>query len=538
VSTLRVLHLEDSSDDAELTQRFVQSHFGPCDWVLARNAQEFVSALEREPIDLIISDSRVPGFAPREALELVKTQAPRLPFIYLSGAINPSEAAKGIDAGADDVISKQELWRLLPALKRAEARKTTIGQIHARAQTLSRIIEVVRSLSLCRSVEEIAKVVRRSARELVDAEGATFVLNEDGQCYYVDEDAVTPLWKGQRFPLNTCISGWVMQSKQQVCIPDIYADARIPHSAYRPTFVKSLVMTPIRQTAPVGAIGVYWAASKQASADELDILQALADTTSVAMENIQVYQNLERRVAERTAQLQTAMEEIQSFSYSVSHDLRAPLRAVRSFAAILNERCGDVLGAEGKSDLNRILKAGERMNALIEDLLRLAKITSTEVQPQWVNLSAMAQDILSDMHAQDSARTMDWALQPDVQAWGDPSLLRILLENLLNNAWKYTGGRERPHIEFGVRQDTEERNVYYIGDNGVGFDMCDASRLFAPFQRLHQASEFAGTGVGLATVQRVIAKHGGRIWAESAPDRGARFYFTLPETPTPTTYID
>ncbi len=169
-----------------------------------------------------------------------------------------------------------------------------------------RLIRAVQELSMARSLDAVAEIVRHAARELVGADGATFVLRDGEQCFYKDEDAISPLWKGQRFPLQACISGWAMLNRQAAVIEDIYLDGRIPHAAYRPTFVKSLVMVPIRTLDPIGAIGTYWASQHRATAGQVEMLQALADATSVALENVQVYAELERRVAQRTAQLAEA----------------------------------------------------------------------------------------------------------------------------------------------------------------------------------------------------------------------------------------
>lgn len=179
---------------------------------------------------------------------------------------------------------------------------------------MERLVQAVQELSLARSLREIQRIVRTSARELIGCDGTTFVLRDGGMCYYADEDAIAPLWKGSRFPMATCISGWVMLNRAAAVIPDIYVDARIPHAAYRPTFVQSLVMVPIRKLDPVGAIGAYWAVERTATPHEVSLLQALADSTSIAMENVQVYAELEQRVRDRTADLEQANEEIRQLS--------------------------------------------------------------------------------------------------------------------------------------------------------------------------------------------------------------------------------
>lgn len=179
---------------------------------------------------------------------------------------------------------------------------------------MERLMRAVQELSLARSLPEVQRIVRTSARELTGCDGATFVLRDNGKCFYADEDAIAPLWKGSRFPMEICISGWAMLNRDAAVIRDIYQDSRIPHEAYRPTFVKSLVMVPIRKLDPIGAIGNYWAHERQPSEQEIALLQALADSTSVAMENVAVYSELEQRVRDRTAELEQANEEIQQLS--------------------------------------------------------------------------------------------------------------------------------------------------------------------------------------------------------------------------------
>lgn len=179
---------------------------------------------------------------------------------------------------------------------------------------MERLLQAVQELSMARSLDTIQRIVRTAARELTGCDGATFVLRDNGKCYYADEDAIAPLWKGNRFPMEICISGWAMLNREAAVIPDIYLDNRIPHAAYRPTFVKSLVMVPIRKLEPVGAIGNYWAHERQPTEQEVTLLQALADATSIAMENVQIYAELEQRVRDRTAELERAYEEIRQVS--------------------------------------------------------------------------------------------------------------------------------------------------------------------------------------------------------------------------------
>jgi signal transduction histidine kinase len=396
----------------------------------------------------------------------------------------------------------------------------------ARSNPAERLINAVQELSLARDLATVMEIVRRAARELTGADGATFVLRDRDQCYYVEENAIEPLWKGKRFPMSACISGWAMLNKQSAVIEDIYADPRIPADAYRPTFVKSLAMVPIRVTDPVGAIGNYWAAPHKATEAEVKLLQALANSTSIAMENVQLYGELEQRVQERTAQLEAANQELEAFSYSVSHDLRAPLRHMEGFSKLLLEKSAG-LGEDGRDYLQHIRSATARMGQLIDDLLKLSRVSRAEIVKESVDLSQMAGEIAADLRRSSPAREVEFAIAEGVTADGDPRLLRVAMENLLSNAWKYTSKKPRARISFGCKRAGDESGVYFVQDDGAGFDMAYAGKLFAPFQRLHADSEFSGTGIGLATVARIIHKHGGHIRAEAAEGKGAIFSFTL-----------
>lgn len=237
-------------------------------------------------------------------------------------------------------------------------------------------------------------------------------------------------------------------------------------------------------------------------------------------------QKLNEDLKQRAAQLEAANRELEAFSYSVSHDLRAPLRSIDGFSHVLLEDYSEQLPDEGKGYLERVRAAAQRMAILIDDLLNLSRLTRTALQPKFINLSQMVEEIAQSLQESQPNRQVSFLITPDLMVEGDPRLLHVVLENLLSNAWKFTSRQAEPVIEFGQKAHVKER-TFYVRDNGVGFDMAYADKLFGVFQRLHSISEFPGTGVGLATVQRIIAIHGGRIWAESAEGKGAAFYFTL-----------
>ena len=236
---------------------------------------------------------------------------------------------------------------------------------------------------------------------------------------------------------------------------------------------------------------------------------------------------LEQRVIERTAQLEVANQELKAFSYSVAHDLRTPLRGIDGFSQLLVEEYANRLDETGQDYLRRIRAGAQRMGALIDAFLTLAGIARTPIVWARVNLSATAHTVAAELQQNGSPRQVEFCIAADVIADGDPRLLRAVLENLLGNAWKFTAHHPRARIEFGVLTPPDGPRVFFVRDDGAGFDMAYANKLFDPFQRVHHGMEFPGTGVGLAIVQRILHRHGGRIWAEAAVEQGATFYFTL-----------
>jgi signal transduction histidine kinase len=239
-------------------------------------------------------------------------------------------------------------------------------------------------------------------------------------------------------------------------------------------------------------------------------------------------------LAQSNAELVVANVELESFSYSVSHDLRAPLRAIDGFSHALLEDYAGSLDDPGKDYLNRIHAATQRMSSLIDDLLNFSRLSLTPMQTQIIDISALARSIVSELRIAQPKRQIEVRIVDGLEAPADPGLVRVALENLLSNAWKFTSARACAHIEFG-QTEVNGTLAFFVRDDGAGFDPAYAGRLFGAFQRLHDVTEFAGTGIGLATVQRIVQRHGGRVWAKSAVDCGATFYFTLSKTAGPRT---
>lgn len=258
-----------------------------------------------------------------------------------------------------------------------------------------------------------------------------------------------------------------------------------------------------------------------------ELQEAIARATAAEQEVQKLNHHLQRRLDELAA----VNQELESFSYSVSHDLRAPLARMQGFSRALMEFHAGSLDEQGALYLNRIGSAAEKTIQLVDDLLRLSRLTRAELNRQPVDLSDIVRSIIAELESRDAGRTVEFRVAPEAQTFGDANLLRAALANLLENAWKFTGGVAHAVIEFGA-QFADGPPVFYIRDNGAGFEMGKAQKLFTPFHRLHSAAQFEGTGIGLATVERIIRRHGGRIWAEAEVNRGATFYFTFPSKAT------
>lgn len=387
---------------------------------------------------------------------------------------------------------------------------------------VEKLLSVVQQLSLARDLDSVTEVVREAARELTGADGATFILREGENCYYADESAIAPLWKGSRFAMDTCISGWVMQHSIPVKIRNIYLDSRIPINLYHPTFVKSMAMVPIRKSDPIGAIGIYWAEARDPSEEEMGILQALADTTSVALENVALVNQLQNKIAE----LEESNFELSCFAWAASHDLQEPLRSITTQVELLERRYHDKLDDKAFGHIRVATENARRLQRLIGDLVihaRAGKSESFKIVPLAEILCTVLED-LSFMIAETEAKIEIGDL-PVVR--GNPHLLACLLRNLLSNAMKFRKPTVAPQITVYSMAHGNEWKVS-VRDNGIGMPEDFYNRVFGLFQRANPQNIYAGSGVGLATCKKIAALHGGRIWAEQAPPEGCEFCFTLP----------
>lgn len=297
-------------------------------------------------------------------------------------------------------------------------------------------------------------------------------------------------------------------------------------------------VTQLTETAHAIAEGDYKARADAKGNNEFSELAAtfnhMTDRLHTAQQQLlqneaelkQLNVELEHRVVERTRQLETVNEELESFNYSVAHDLRSPLRSIDGFSRVLSNKYHDQLDATGRDWLERICRASQRMGYLIDDMLQLSKVARSPLKLEQVDLSKMAEAVADDLRKTGPGRQVRFVVQQGLSAQADPGLLRTAMDNLLGNAYKFTGKKTEAEIEFGAR-NIDAENVFFVRDNGEGFNMEYAHKLFGAFQRLHSISEFEGTGIGLATVQRIIRRHNGKVWAEAIEGQGATFYFTL-----------
>lgn len=390
------------------------------------------------------------------------------------------------------------------------------------------LVDVIHELSMASTLKAVTRITTIAAREIAGSSGSTFILREGGLCYYVDEDAISPLWKGERFPMAACISGWAMIHKQSVLIPDIYKDERIPHDAYRPTFVKSLCMIPIRAEDPIGVIGNYWSDGYLPSKEEIHILQILANSTAIALNNLELKKNIIEFDQVRNTMIDR-QKDLEAAIHTLAHDLRNPLSTLMLMAQALEVKLGTDLAEKNNKYFLTIHRTGNQMNEQIKRMLSLYGILQRKLECERIDITEMAEKIAVDLKNKFPERKISFEIDSGLTAMADPVLIQVAMENLIGNAVKYTGKKELALVQFHKSEnDKEGLNLFCIKDNGDGFESNQAIKLFRPMVRLHTNNDFQGTGLGLASVARIIEMHGGTIRAEGEKHVGAKFFFDLP----------
>jgi signal transduction histidine kinase len=386
----------------------------------------------------------------------------------------------------------------------------------ARPREADVLLAAMRGLAAARGLPDVMALVRRAARDLTQADGVTFVLREGPMVHYADEEAVGPLWKGRRFPATACISGWAMIHRESVVIEDIYADARIPHDAYRPTFVKSLAMVPIRAEDPVGAVGAYWAHPHQATPRQLALLEALADAAGVALVNVDLIAGLERAVRMRD-----------EFIALASHELRTPATAVR----LRVEALGRGERAPSADDLDRLRGVVSRLEDVVAGLGEFSRASRDGIRlvRGTADLADVTRQAADGVRAR--ARTEATGTAISVRAPGqvvgewDGARLSQAVTHLVENAVKF--GRGAP-VEVEVTDGPGEAAVA-VRDRGPGLAPADLERVFARYERATTSMSHGGLGLGLWLARAVAEAHGGSVSVDSAPGAGATFTLRIPK---------
>jgi two-component system NtrC family sensor kinase len=481
-------------------------------------------AVNERPAAIVV-DGVLPGIDGATVIRRIRADAAmrRTPCILLTASEERSGEIIALDAGADDYVRKEENTEIILARLSAILRTSAAPSAARPAVSLlapKRVLAVDDSLTY---LQEVSAQLRQEGYDVVSARSGEEALEllsvQTVDCILLD--LVMPGISGQ----ETCrriksSSVWrdiplIMHTaleEQEAMIEGINAGA----DDY---IAKSSDMGVLRARLRAQLRRKQFEDENRSIREQL--LQKELEVTAA---------NSARALAEAraafTEELEEKNKELEAFSYSVSHDLRAPLRTITGFSKVLIEDYQDKLDAEANSSLQRICVAAARMSQLIDDLLKFAQTARSELTRTKVNLSELAQDIVSQLQSADPKRPVTIIVAPSLVVDADSALLRVVLENLLGNAWKYTSKQPSSHIEFGT-QSQHSQTIYFVRDNGAGFNMEHASRLFAPFKRLHDDREFPGTGIGLATVQRIIRRHGGQIWADSEVGNGATFYFRL-----------
>ena len=450
--------------------------------VLARSGREALRQLLEHDFAAILLDVKMPEMDGFETAELIRARkrSEHTPILFLTGYRNEEHLFRGYDLGAVDFLFKP----IVPEVLRSKV--AVFVELHRSAQRQKAQAEI------------LAKAEQKFRSLLEAAPDAILITREDGEIVLANSrtDALFGYSRRQLLEMN-----------MSALVPDWNPDAG---AEVRP-------FTAVRKNGSRFPTEI--------SSNPLQTEEGLLVTSAVR--DITERKQAEQKIEERNRQLADLNRELEAFSYSVSHDLRAPLRSIEGFAKILlRDYVGKQLDEAANNHLHRMQKAAGRMGQLIEDLLELSRVSRAELSLKPVNLSAMAADILQDFRARYPERQIETTIEDGMTVEGDPRLLFTVLDNLLGNAWKFTGKTENPFIAF-TRHQLDDVEIYSVRDNGAGFDPAFADKLFAPFQRLHRATDFEGTGVGLAIVHRVIQRHSGRIWTESEPGNGAAFHFTL-----------
>jgi signal transduction histidine kinase/DNA-binding response OmpR family regulator len=546
---IRILMVEDSTADAFLMDRELRKGGLAFQATRIETKEEFLSELNQNRPDLILLDHGLPSFDGFTALRLARESVPDVPVIFVTGSLGEETILKTLKQGADDYVLKHHLPDLVPAVHRAlmhaeerRRRRKAEEELQARVRQQEMVAKLgLRALATCdvdalmqEAVDQLAKTLRVEFCQLLELQPG------GGDWRMRAGVGWNPKWIGEGIlrAQPGSLAEYTLKSAEAVLFNDLRRETRFHE---QPFLVDHRVISGMnvllrKADKPYAIVGVYSSHPRAFKEHDIHCVQAVANIIATAIERRQAEARmeqfnaeLEQRVKQRTEQLEVANRELEAFSYSVSHDLRAPLRHMDGFVEIL--RCSipqEQLNDQTQRALQVISEAARKMGRLIEDLLAFSRMARVEMNATPVNLAAAIDRVRGELECDCKGREVLWDIQPLPTVSGDPEMLRLVLTNLIANALKYTRLCESARIEIGT-QTAEGETVIFVRDNGCGFDPQYAHKLFGVFQRLHSAKEFDGTGIGLAIVRRIVMRHGGRVWAEGSLNNGATFYFSLPQ---------
>jgi signal transduction histidine kinase len=501
------------------------------------SARRALEELAKHEFDILLTDLMMPEMDGIALLRAAQEIDRDLAGIVMTGHGTIDTAVKALQSGALDYVLKPfRLDNLLPALTRALATRRLLAE-NIRLREAVSIYELSRAITHGLEHDEVIQRALDAASQQHDAGAVSILIPVGGRELRVagTRGVDVPWVQDERLELSASIVQWVSVARAQLATWD--------GSGQLPAVFEQPFGSRCRGVAlPIVAGGDFYgiltfsshAAQRRLSPGQVKALDILANTTASALEGASLVaqlrgmnQELEQRVQDRTRDLEASNADLESFSYSVSHDLRAPLRAIDGFCQIFLSDYGSDLPQEARDILARVFAGVARMQRLIDDLLHLARFSRQPLETQSVQMTRLVRRVASDLEHQWPDRRIQLQIADLPDCRGDGSLLEQVLTNLLSNAFKFTATRDPARIEVGAFRQSSEQ-VYFVRDNGVGFDMKHADKLFGVFQRMHPESQFPGTGIGLSIVQRIIRRHGGRTWAESRPQDGTTLYFSLP----------
>jgi PAS domain S-box-containing protein len=486
---LRMLIVEDSKDDANLLLHTVRSAGYELVYEVVDTSPAMRAALESQDWDLITSDHAMPHFSAPAAQALAQELRPSVPLIIVSGEIDLNLAVSLIKAGARDYVQKTELVRLVPVIERV-LRDT---EFHRAQQRMVKALQAseTRYRRLFETAQDGILILGAGAGRIVDVN--PFLVKMLG--YSREQCLGKQLWEIGAFQDKEACEAAFLQLQKEGYIR--YENLPLETSDGRSIDVEFVSNVYLVDDQKVIQCNVREITERARAEAKIRALNA----------------ELEQRVHERTLELEALNQELGTFNYSVSHDLRAPLRRIRGFVSALEDGYAAKLDAEGLHLIQVIRASAKHMNTLIDALLRLVAFSRDQLRPQPTNLSKLVRLIRDELQQSDPTRQVEFVVAEDIMANGDPAMLRVVMENLLSNAWKFTSKQASARIEFGSMPQGDRKVANFVSDNGAGFDMKYADKLFGAFQRFHNQDEYPGTGIGLASVQRIVHRHGGRIWA-------------------------